>query len=55
MEGMSFAEFYQFAFGVQKFNLTRPGEAAVTMDELRDQINRRRAERGLPPMKPQPK
>lgn len=51
---MTFDRFHRFAFGAQKFTLTRPGEAAATMEDLRDQINRRRAEKNLPPMKPAP-
>jgi len=51
MAGMTFEEFYRFAFGEQKFALTDPGQAAAAMDDLRDQINRRRAAKGLPPMR----
>lgn len=54
MDGLSFERFYRFAFGRQKFNLTTPGEAAASMEDLRDQINRKRAAKGLPPMKPAP-
>jgi hypothetical protein len=50
MDGFSFEQFYRFAFGQQKTTLTKAGEAA--MADLRDQINRRRAAKGLPPMKP---
>lgn len=55
MDRMTFARFYAFAFANQKFTLTGAGQATATMEDLRDQINRRRAEKGLPPMKPTPK
>lgn len=51
LDGMTWAELYHVWFGGGTERLS----AEEGADRLRDQINRRRAAKGLPPMKPQPK
>lgn len=47
---MAWAELYYVWFGGSAVRLS----AEEGADKLRAQINRKRAEKGLPPMKPQP-
>lgn len=51
LDGMTWAEMYHVWFGGGRVRLS----AQEGADRLRDQINRKRAEKGLPPMKPAPK
>lgn len=51
LDGMVWAELYYVWFGGSAVRLS----AEEGADKLRAQINRKRAEKGLAPMKPQPK
>lgn len=55
MEGQTFTQLVAVLVGEQKLTVTKPGQEAGSMIDLREQINRRRAAKGLPPMKPAPK